>query len=164
MQSGGEGYSDDDETGPSIISLFAGSEYSGVLHCRDCRDQSALTPRQARLYHANSAPTRLPTPLCWKPAPAGLKDLRLGVGNELGHARHWDRRVHLHHIGHAQDASDRRAVAHDVETGGASPEKIKHFSGINRPRGKALRSLNGKTKPARIGAFCVRHQEKEPCG
>src|SRR5215510_340807 len=45
-----------------------------------------------------------------------LARIGLGVGNELGHARHWDRRVHLHHIGHAQDASDRRAVAHDVET------------------------------------------------
>jgi hypothetical protein len=45
-----------------------------------------------------------------------LARIGLGVGNELGHARHWDRRVHLHHIGHADDASDWRAVAHDVET------------------------------------------------
>src|SRR5215471_11435283 len=32
--------------------------------------------------------------------------------------------------------------------GGASPEKIKHFSDINPARGKACASLSGKTKPA----------------
>jgi hypothetical protein len=34
----------------------------------------------------------------------------------------------------------------------------------DQPGAKHCAFLNGKTKPARIGAFCVRHQEKEPCG
>jgi hypothetical protein len=67
----------------------------------------------------------------------------------------------------AQDEEPGGSGGEPGSGGGLGPrlqEKIKHFSSIKPARGKALRLLNGKTKPARIGAFCVRHQEKEPCG
>ena len=44
-----------------------------------------------------------------------LPGIGLGVSDEFGNSRGRNRWVHLHHIGHAHDARDRRDVADEVE-------------------------------------------------
>src|SRR5262245_15431519 len=47
-------------------------------------------------------------------AHADLADLGLGIGDELGNGRNWKRWVHLHDMGHADDAGNRCDVTDKI--------------------------------------------------
>ena len=50
-----------------------------------------------------------------RPRHVDLAGICFGVGDELGNGLGRNRRIHLHDIGHAHDAGDRRNVANEIE-------------------------------------------------
>ena len=61
----------------------------------------------------------------------------------------WNRRVHLHHVGHAHDAGDRREVADEIEIELVVERRVDR-QGCRRP-GRTFTTLQEPTKSCRPG-------------
>ena len=83
-----------------------------------------------------------------------LARVGLGVGDELGNGLGRNRRIHLHDVGHAHDARDRRDVADEIEIELVVERRVDRVAATDQEQRVAVR--RARARPPRCRYCCRR--------
>jgi hypothetical protein len=114
-------------------------------------------PRSGTDMRKAKLPETTPRLTSDRSTPKQASRIGFGIRDELGHGFGWHRWVHHHHIWHAQDGSDRRNVARELETqfvverridGGRGVENGQRVAVTWAPRGRTPCPPRPRDNPA----------------